>query len=422
MSDFELGAKQKDTLRWFVSNETFLFMSGAVRSGKSFIMDLGWLIWTQGNFPQPQHFIMAGHSVPGLIRNIVPDMEKLANLLGMSWRYVRDGSYIQCGAHRYHMFGSSDRDAVDKVRGMTAAGAYMDEMVLMDPDFVSMAITRMSVPGAKMIGSMNPGNPGHFIKVEYIDRCGHGINGRNVPYGLDDNPSLSDEYKAMIKSTLTGVDYERLIEGKWVANTGLIYPSWTYKDKDVKPRRWCIALDYANSGTLAILLIGVGRNDLAHVFDESYHIGTVTDSGNVLHSKQKNDEEIIEQVEDLLTVHGLDKSDVSVLPDPSAASLKRSMRLKGWNVRSANNDVLEGIRVTNVALARGYLTVGTRCKKLRREMQTYIWDDKAAERGEDKPLKTDKHHGVDALRYFGLKTYAYLLTQYQGPILKPEGF
>ena len=33
------------------------------------------------------------------------------------------------------------------------------------------------------------------------------------------------------------------------------------------------------------------------------------------------------------------------------------------------------------------------------EMQTYAWDSKAAQRGEEKPLKI-RDHGPDAFRYF----------------------
>jgi len=44
------------------------------------------------------------------------------------------------------------------------------------------------------------------------------------------------------------------------------------------------------------------------------------------------------------------------------------------------------------------LFVHERCKRLRDEIAGYAWDTKAAERGEDVPIKRDDH-AVDPLRY-----------------------
>lgn len=40
-----------------------------------------------------------------------------------------------------------------------------------------------------------------------------------------------------------------------------------------------------------------------------------------------------------------------------------------------------------------------RCVRLIDEMGTYMWDDKAAQRGDEKPIK-QQDHSEDALRYF----------------------
>ena len=66
--------------------------------------------------------------------------------------------------------------------------------------------------------------------------------------------------------------------------------------------------------------------------------------------------------------------------------------------------VLEGLdgsgKSTQITLlAQGNIMINRACKGLAAEMQTYAWDDKAAERGEEKPVK-QADHGCDALRYF----------------------
>jgi hypothetical protein len=67
-------------------------------------------------------------------------------------------------------------------------------------------------------------------------------------------------------------------------------------------------------------------------------------------------------------------------------------------VAKAQNDVKDGIRSVGVALGSNALSVHRSCKGLLSEIGSYAWDPKAAEKGEDKPLKIDDH-SVDALRY-----------------------
>ncbi len=40
----------------------------------------------------------------------------------------------------------------------------------------------------------------------------------------------------------------------------------------------------------------------------------------------------------------------------------------------------------------------SRCPALQREIQSYVWDEKARLRGEERPLK-ERDHAMDALRY-----------------------
>ena len=63
----------------------------------------------------------------------------------------------------------------------------------------------------------------------------------------------------------------------------------------------------------------------------------------------------------------------------------------GFPVQPAHNDVLDGIRVMAREIQAGRYTVDPSCKDTIRELQSYAWDSKAAERGEDKPIKTNDH-------------------------------
>ena len=67
-----------------------------------------------------------------------------------------------------------------------------------------------------------------------------------------------------------------------------------------------------------------------------------------------------------------------------------------WEKR--RNEV-KGIRKTGIFFNRRCLLVHERCSGLIDELGTYMWDDKAAEHGEERPVK-QQDHGPDALRYF----------------------
>ena len=75
------------------------------------------------------------------------------------------------------------------------------------------------------------------------------------------------------------------------------------------------------------------------------------------------------------------------------------LRDNGYKVIKAKNDVLDGIRATQSAMNEGKIFFTNKCKNLFTEFSSYIWDEKAADRGEDKPVK-QYDHACDALRYF----------------------
>ena len=235
MTDFTLSEKQRQALYRFGTDERWLFLSGTVRSGKSYSLDLGWILWTQDEktWPEPTDFIIAGESVSAIRRNVLPQLEIFANWFGIGWRFFANGPYVQCGPHKYWIFGATKSDSADSIKGMTSGGAYLDELTLMDEDFIAMVITRCSLPGAKLVGSTNPDIPMHFIKTDYIDRaCSDReratqedlLYGRHMEFGLDDNPVQDPDFVADMRRTLVGANYDRMFLGKWVANAGLVYP------------------------------------------------------------------------------------------------------------------------------------------------------------------------------------------------------
>ena len=82
------------------------------------------------------------------------------------------------------------RDEGRRIRGVTLAGALLDEAVLMPRSFVEQCCARCSVQGARLWFSCNPEGPGHWFYQEWVQKAGE----RNVLYlhfTMEDNPPVS---------------------------------------------------------------------------------------------------------------------------------------------------------------------------------------------------------------------------------------
>ena len=90
----------------------------------------------------------------------------------------------------------------------------------------------------------------------------------------------------------------------------------------------------------------------------------------------------------------------AIIVDPSAASFIEALRQAGWPVIKADNDVLDGIRFMAELLTLGRIKYTDNCAHTIEEFGLYAWDPKAADRGEDAPVK-ENDHCMDADRYFG---------------------
>lgn len=103
--------------------------------------------------------------------------------------------------------------------------------------------------------------------------------------------------------------------------------------------------------------------------------------------KQKTDSEFADDLGKWL--EGI--SPKRIVVDPAAASFIAEMKKRGYSVKPAKNDVLDGIRFVASLLAQKETVFCECCENTIQEFASYVWDSKAAERGEDKPVKTADH-------------------------------
>ena len=298
------------------------------------------------------------------------------------------------------MFGGTNESSQDLVQGITLAGALLDEVALMPESFVSQVTARCSVEGSKVWFNCNPGGSRlHWFKQDWINKYveKHFLY---LHFTMDDNYSLSEKTKERYRRMYTGVFYRRYIDGLWVSAEGVIYDMWTdenmFSDEDAawlqisgkkeKCKRY-IACDYGTTNPMVFLDV-YDDNDTFWVDKEYYY-----DSRKA--QRQKTDSEYADDFERFV---GHDMA-VEVILDPSAESFRIELLNRGYRVRGANNDVLDGIRYMSTFIQKRKLRVSkSRCPCFIKEIESYVWDEKSVERGEEKPVKVGDH-AMDACRY-----------------------
>ena len=372
-----------------------LICDGAVRSGKTSIMTVSFFLWAMNNFNNCA-FAFCGKSVGAVERNIIQPF------LGIKKerffvQYNR-GEHVLIGRkgnreNRFYIFGGRDESSYTLIQGITLAGVMLDEVALMPRSFVEQALARCSVRGAKLWFNCNPESPQHWFRQEWILQP-EKHNALHLHFLMDDNPGLDEATKERYKSMYSGLFFERYVMGRWVMSGGLIYDMFdptanVYRDNIPSLPYSCqryIACDYGTTNPTRFLDI-YDNGEVVRV-DREY------DWDSRKERRQKTDQEY---ADDFMEFMG--DVPATVLVDPSAASFIVALRQRGVYVREADNDVLDGIRRVAVLLKRRELLIHERCVRLIDEMGTYLWDDKASMRGEEKPIKQNDH-SADALRYF----------------------
>ena len=394
--------KQSKVLTWWIKSSPVhgcngIICDGAIRSGKTVCMSLSFVMWAMDNF-SGFNFALCGKTIGSLRRNVVRLLETMLAGRGYKVTDHRADNLIvvsRNGRENYfYLFGGKDESSQDLIQGITLAGVFLDEVALMPESFVNQATARCSVTGSKFWFNCNPDGPFHWFKQNWIDKT----DSKNILYlhfDMDDNLSLSEEVKRRYRSQWTGVFYKRYIKGEWAVAEGAIYDMFSPERHMLKVLPQIaensakyISADYGTLNPTVFLLWEKSADGRWICTKEYYYDGRKK-------GRQKTDEEY---ADDLLQFVG-DIRIKAVIADPSAASFIECLRRKGFNVVKAKNDVLDGIRLTGSLLSSGKIAFMSCCRNTESEFGSYIWDGKAAQRGEDKPVK-EHDHAMDAVRYF----------------------
>lgn len=374
-------------------------LDGSVRSGKTISSLVAWIMFVSE--APPGELLMVGKTERTLKRNILDVLEQMVG--SRYFKYNLGSGEATLFGRRIYLVGANDMRSEGKIRGLTLAGAYGDEITLWPESFFTMLLSRLSVSGAKFIGTTNPDSPYHWLMKNYLERAGE-LDLKSWHFSLEDNPNLDPKYVEALKLEYTGLWYKRYILGQWVQAEGAVYDMWD-ESKHVRPTvdrpytQYYVSIDYGTQNPMAFGLWGYvppSTKANPHEFESAWYKIKEYHYDGRAKGRQKTDEEYYHDLVEFvgeLPIRG-------VIIDPSAASFIATIRKKGkFVVRKADNDVLEGIRNMATALNTGKILYNDCCKETFREFSSYVWDEKATERGEERPIKQNDHQ-LDADRYF----------------------
>ena len=388
MIDLRAG-KQLDSI--LDSTARINIWQGSVSSGKTISSLIRWIEFCQNG--AKGNLLMVGKTERTLKRNVIDVLGEILD--GSGSLVTRTGSgEIQIGSRTIYIVGANDERAEAKIRGLTLAGAYGDEVTLWSESFFNMLLSRLRVPNAQLFLTTNPDSPNHWLKKKFLDRESE-LDIQNFSFQLGDNHTLDPKYVESLKaeySPPSSLWYRRFINGEWIMAEGAVYDCFDRTENVVselpKMREYYVGIDYGTTNPLCALLIGEGVDDQLYVVKEYYY-------DSATKQRQLSDAEYSRELRNFLDGYDVRK----IFVDPSAASfITQLWRDNHLGVTKANNNVQDGIRIVYNLIGSRKLKIHSSCNRLIEEIESYVWDVKQQERGEDKPLKRNDH-AVDALRY-----------------------
>ena len=391
----EFSHKQLLAMKWWnmrnYGDRDAIICDGAVRSGKTLSMSLGFIFWASKCF-KGGSFAMCGKTITSLRRNVITPMLPLLTEYGYIINEKVSRNYFDMtflgSTNRVYLFGGKDEGSAALIQGMTLSGVFFDEVALMPRSFVEQALARCSVSGSKMWFNCNPDNPSHWFYNEWIKKLKQ-KNALYLHFTMEDNPSLTKRVRERYERMYSGTFYDRFVLGKWTASQGVVYPMFSAEKHvfsgDMDCERYVISCDYGTVNPSSFGLWGLSGGvwyRLREYYYDSRREGS-----------SRTDEEHYAALEELAGDRAVEK----VIVDPSAASFIECIRRHGkFRVAKADNDVISGIRQVSTALKQGRLRFHESCRDIIREFSLYCWNERA---GADAPVK-ENDHAMDDMRYF----------------------
>lgn len=422
--DEMLNPKQLDFMLY--EDKRINLLTGSVRSGKTYISLLKWAIFV-GTMPENSEFLMTGKTLTALKRNCLGLLQDLVG--SKNFTYSISQKSAKLFGRTVWLEGANDDRAESKIRGMTLAGAYVDELTQIPFDFYKMLLSRLSIKNAKLYATTNPDSPSHWVKENIIDN--DDIDKKIWNFTLDDNEILkreNEEYFENLKKeyqSMGGVFYERFILGLWVLAEGLIYKQFAnntelfVKDKAVDE----------NGNKLNFLIISIGidygategetefkATGITPLFKEVWTIDEMKLSG--LHTPEEMYEKFAEFYKRVVEEYGKVThcfGDYGALGQVLTYGLNRYLQQNRIPLKVQDcikGKIIDRIQLDCQLFAQSRRFILSKCKYLIEAYKQAVWDEKKEnERLDDGTTPIDD---LDASEYSMFPFYDKLMINIKG--------
>ena len=365
LSDFKRGKLARINL-----------LVGAVRSGKTYISLILWALLI-GTYPEDGHYLMMAKTLTNLKRNC---LDLLCDLIpGCEYSLARKEMSIF--GRKVYLEGANDSRAESKIRGMTLTLAYVDEVTQVSYDVFTMLLSRLSEPGAKLIGTTNPDTPYHWLYTDYIARKDELDFNLYTFNKIEENHTLTPEYIAAIKREYTGVYYDRFISGKWVSAEGLIYrifadnnDKYIYDNINDNIAFVSVGIDYGASRSKTVFIATGFTNNFRNIYILEEH----TLEG--VHEPEEINNAYISFARMILTKYGnisYCMPDYGALGEILILSLRNRVMREGLPTRvikCTKGTINDRIQLTCKLFAQGRLHIHNTCKGIIKAFNCAVWE------------------------------------------------
>jgi|SRR5690625_2260231 len=380
--------KQQEIYKRCVNGDWFLLINhGAKRSGKTilnndlFLQELMRVrqIADEQGIDSPM-YILSGATL-GTIQNNI--LKELTNKYGIEFTFDKHNNFTLFGVYVVQA-GHSTIAHLEKIRGMTAHGAYVNEATLAHEEVFDEIKSRCSGEGARMLADTNPSHPEHWLLKDYIQNDDPSI--LSYSFSLDDNTFLSERYKTNMKnSTPSGMFYDRNIRGLWVSGDGVVYSDFD-KEKhvvakeelsNIKMVRYFAGVDWGYEHHGAIVVVGIDANDCYYVVEEHAH-------------QHKDIDGWVAIAKGVKRKYG----NIPFYCDSARPEYVSKFKEKKLKAKNANKKVVLGIETVATAMKSNKFFIDyDNCPRFREEIYNYIWH-----KTKDEP-KQEYDDVQDAIRY-----------------------
>jgi len=393
MSSFVLSPKQ----RYFYNDATapINIAHGAVRSGKTFIVNLKWLEYIK-NGP-PGLLLMSGRTKDSLRENVLNDL----------FEWVGESNYVyQERLGRLRIFdreievrGAEKIDAEKVIRGRTYAGWYGDEITIQHKEFVKTAVARCSVPGAQIFWTTNPDHPNHHIRTDFIKNPKLISEGqvKSWRFVLKDNHHLTPEYIKLLENSFSGVFYDRMIRGKWVLAKGIVYLD--YYDAETMRVPHDKIIDMCRQGKFVEYIGGV---DWGYTHPMAGYIIGITEQEEyyIIAEYYKTQQLTPDLAQWFVQWQNFLRKPIRVIfcdaAEPDRIKVLRTYKLRA---KGADKSINAGLNSVMTSMRTGRFFLTDAAVNAHREFGLYRYPDPDdIENPKDLPIDKD-NHAMDAIRY-----------------------